>query len=66
MLKLCLIYLVFAIVSQIITYKIMRKIDTKEREKLKKWEDDYIDELIAHRMQLKNLPKYEEKEEEEC
>lgn len=65
MLKLCIIYLVFAIVSQIVTYKIMREIDKKERKKLKKWEDDYIDELITHRMKLKNMPSIE-KEEEEC
>lgn len=65
MLKLCIIYLVFAIVSQIVTYKIMREIDKRERKKLKKWEDDYIDELIAHRMKLKNMPSIE-KEEEEC
>lgn len=66
MLKLCIIYLAFAIISQIVTYKIMREIDKKERKKLKKWEDDYIDELIAHRMKLKNMSSIEEKEEKEC
>lgn len=64
MLAKILIYFVFAFVSQLITYKIMRKIDSREREKLKKWEDDYIDELIVHREKLKNMPKIEEKVEE--
>lgn len=64
MLAKILIYFVFAIVSQLITYKIMRKIDHKEREKLKNWEDDYIEELIAHREKLKNMPKIDEKIED--
>lgn len=64
MLAKVLIYFVFAIISQMITYKIMRKIDHKEREKLKNWEDDYIDELIAHREKLKNMPKIEDKIED--
>ena len=59
-----LIYFVFAFVSQLITYKIMRKIDHKEREKLKNWEDGYIDELIAHREKLRNMPKIEDKIED--
>lgn len=63
MLAKCLIYLIFAFVTQLITYKIMRRIDKKEREKLKKWEDETIDELIAHRMELKNMPKISDKEE---
>lgn len=65
MLAKILIYFVFAFVSQLITYKIMRKIDYKEREKLKNWEDDYIDELIAHREKLKTMPKIDEKDEDE-
>lgn len=65
MLAKILIYFVFAIVSQMITYKIIRRIDSKEREKLKKWEDDYIDELIAHREKLRNMPKIEDKIEDE-
>ena len=64
MIKDCIIYLVFAIVSQILIYMIMKKIDKREREKLKKWEDDYIDELIEHREKLKNMPKLEESEKE--
>lgn len=60
-----IIYLVFAFVSQLITYKIMKKIDKKEREKLKKWEDDYIDELIEHRKQLENMEKPPKKKVEE-
>ena len=50
-------YLVFAIVTQFLTYKFMKKIDKREREKLKKWEDDYIDELIEHRKQLLEMVK---------
>lgn len=65
MLVKCLIYLVFAFVTQIITYEIMRKIDKKEREKLKNWEDQTIEELIEHRQKLKNMPKIEEKIEEQ-
>lgn len=61
MLAKCLIYLVFAAITQIVTYEIMRKIDRKEREKLKKWEDHTIDELIEHRQKLKNMPKIDEK-----
>lgn len=53
-------YLVFAIISQFITYKLIKWIDKKERIKLRKWEDSYIDELIAHREKLKNMPKAEE------
>lgn len=64
MLAKILIYFVFAFVSELITYKIMRKIDHREREKLKNWEDDYIDELIAHREKLKNMPKIEDKTED--
>lgn len=61
MLAKCLIYLVFAVITQIVTYEIMRKIDRKERKKLKKWEDHTIDELIEHRQKLKNMPKIDEK-----
>lgn len=64
MLAKIIIYFVFALVSQLITYKIMRKIDYKEREKLKNWEDGYIDELIAHREKLKTMPKIDEKIED--
>lgn len=53
-------YLIFAIVSQIITYIIIRKIDLKERKKLKKWEDDTIDKLIAHRTKLKEQKRIED------
>ena len=50
-----IIYIVFAIVTQFVTYKIMKTIDTKERKKLKKWEDDMIDELIEHRNKLETM-----------
>lgn len=65
MLAKIIIYFVFAFVSQMITYKIMRKIDHREREKLKKWEDDYIDELIAHREKLKTMPKIDDQLEDQ-
>lgn len=35
-------YLVFALLSQMITYKILRKVDKKERQFLKDWELEYI------------------------
>lgn len=38
-----IIYIIFAILSQIITYKIVRNIDKKERKFLKQWEKDYIE-----------------------
>ncbi len=59
----CVFYILFALISQFITYKIIKFIDKKERQKLKKWEDDYIDELIEHRKKLKDMKKTEEKEE---
>lgn len=58
----CIFYLLFAVISQFITYRIMKFIDKKERKKLRKWEDNYIDELIAHRQELKNMKRIEEKE----
>lgn len=60
MIKYAIFYLIFAIISQFITYKFIKWIDKHERIKLRKWEDDYIDELIAHREKLKNMQKAEE------
>lgn len=58
----CIIYLIFALFTQFITYKIMKIIDKREREKVRKWEDKYIDELIAHRQKLKDMKRAEENE----
>lgn len=60
MIKYVIFYLIFAIISQFITYKFIKWIDKRERIKLRKWEDNYIDELIAHREKLKNMQKAEE------
>ena len=56
-----IIYLIFALISNIVVYIVMKTIDKKEREKLKNWEDSYIDELIEHRKKLESMPKIEEK-----
>lgn len=45
MLKLIL-YLFVAFISEILFYKLIRKIDKKERAKLQVWEDNYIDQEI--------------------
>ena len=55
-------YVFFAFLTQLVTYKIMKKIDKRERQKLKIWEDSYIDELIEHRKELENMPKIEDKQ----
>ncbi len=54
-------YIFFAFITQFFTYKIMKKIDKRERQKLRVWEDNYIDELIEHRKELEKMPKIEEK-----
>lgn len=41
-----IIYLFVAIGSEIFFYKLIRKIDKKERTKLQVWEDEYIDNEI--------------------
>ena len=35
-------YIIFAIITQFATYKWIRKVDHKEREKLQNWETDYV------------------------
>lgn len=35
-------YLIFAVLTQLITYKLLRRIDKKERKFLKEWELEYI------------------------
>lgn len=59
MIKYIICYLIFAIISQFLTYKFIKWIDKNERIKLRKWEDNYIDELIQHRKKLESLPKAE-------
>mgnify|MGYP006934546492 CR=1 FL=1 len=55
-------YAFFAFITQLVTYKIMKKIDKRERQKLKVWEDSYIDELIEHRKELENMAKIGDKQ----
>lgn len=54
-------YIFFAFITQFLTYKIMKKIDKRERQKLRVWEDNYIDELIDHRKELEKMPKIGDK-----
>lgn len=35
-------YIIFAVITQFLTYKWIRKVDHKEREKLQTWETDYV------------------------
>lgn len=37
-----LCYIFIAIITQILTYKLIKHIDKKERKKLQVWEQDYI------------------------
>lgn len=39
---LIIFYMFFAIITQILTYKLIKLIDKKERKKLQKWELNYI------------------------
>ena len=41
-----IIYITVAITSEMLFYKIIRKIDKKERASLQAWEDEYIDKQI--------------------
>lgn len=38
-----LFYLIFAVLTQFITYKWIKRIDMKERKFLKKWEKEYVE-----------------------
>lgn len=40
-----LIYFFLVIFTQVITYKIVSRIDKKQRERLLEWEKNYIEEL---------------------
>ena len=65
--KQIIIYIFFAFLSQFFVYKWIKKIDMKERKKLKTWEKSYIDEFAplwknAHFDQLaieKKIKEYE-------
>jgi len=57
----CIFLIVYTFFCQFIVYKIMKIIDKKERQKLRIWEDELIDELIEHRKKLKDMPNIEEK-----
>lgn len=68
-----IIYIIFAIITQYLTYKWVKRIDKKERKKLKKWEKNYISEYAelwkdAHFDQLaieKIIKEYEIKKKKE-
>lgn len=47
--KYIIIYIFFAFFSQLIIYKWIKKIDKKERKKLQKWEQDYINKMVELR-----------------
>lgn len=44
--KKLIIYLVVAMLSEKFFYKLIRKLDKKERKLLQQWEDEYIDNEI--------------------
>jgi len=44
--KKLIIYLVVAMLSETFFYKLIRKLDKKERKLLQQWEDEYIDNEI--------------------
>lgn len=69
-------YLIFAVVSQVITYKIVRGIDKRERRFLKKWELEYINaykeewkksyfEKLAEEEKFKQIEEEKKKEQSE-
>ena len=69
-------YLFFAIISQLITYKIVRRIDLKERKFLRKWELEYIKaykdiwkkayfEKLAEEKKIKEYEKEKSREKKE-
>lgn len=68
-----IIYIIFAVVTQKMTYKYIKRIDKKERKKLKNWEQHYIGEYTImwkneHFKQLvmnKKLKDYETSKKEE-
>lgn len=55
---LLIIIIIFVIfISEFITYKIIKRIDKKEREKLYNWELGYIKQLTAEKKKLKEVKK---------
>lgn len=56
-------YIIFAVITQYLTYKWIRKIDKKERAKLQSWETDYIiktNEMIKHFKEENKMKKEDE------
>ena len=41
-----ILYLIVAMASEMFFYKLIRKLDKKERKALQEWEDEYIDNEI--------------------
>lgn len=40
-----LICIVFCFISELITYKLIKKIDKKERKKLQRWESEFVEKM---------------------
>lgn len=71
-----LFYLIFAVLTQFITYKWIKRIDMKERKFLKKWEKEYIEaykdiwkksyfEKLAEERKMEIYEKEKKKEKED-
>lgn len=54
---LIIVIILIIFISEFITYKIIKRIDKKEREKLYKWELGYIKQLTAEKKFLKEVTK---------
>ncbi len=57
---LIIFYIFFAIITQILTYKLIKLIDKKERKKLQKWELNYIKNAEEIVEKLKDKKKEED------
>lgn len=58
--RLIIFYIFFAIITQILTYKLIKLIDKKERKKLQKWELNYIKNAEEIVEKLKDKKKEED------
>ena len=54
---LIIVIILIIFISEFITYKIIKRIDKKEREKLYNWELGYIKQLTAEKKFLKEVTK---------
>lgn len=57
---LIIFYIFFSIITQILTYKLIKLIDKKERKKLQKWELNYIKNAEEIVEKIKNQKKEED------